>query len=133
MSNKFNALILLFLILFTSCHKDETVKQSKGQYAVSITYHNKLSQELYFFVDGENVGTLTPAPYAKPSFVSNCGDLRNQDNLTNVFVVKGMDAGEHILEIKNKEGTLIETLSFDMLASGCVFQDVAIANSASRM
>lgn len=121
-------LVLYFLLvpLFFACKK-ENVNKEFGQYAVAVTYSGYSPLELHFVIDGKECGSLIPAPNVNPSYLNDCGVLTNPNELTNVFVLKGISPGDHAIDIKTSEGEVVKKLTFKMLDKECVFQDLDIA------
>lgn len=121
-------LILAFVFLFLSCD-EENINKEFGQYAVAVTYSGNEFLQLHFVIDGEECGMFTPEPKVNPTYVRDCKDLKVPDNLTNVFVLKKIPAGGHIIEIKDSDGILLKTLSFEMINKECVFQNINLASN----
>lgn len=121
-------LILVSVLSFLSCDKGNINKEF-GQYAVAVTYSGNEFLQLHFVIDGEECGMFTPEPKVNPTYVKDCRDLKAPDNLTNVFVLKKIPAGGHVIEIKNSNGILLKTLAFEMINKECVFQDVNLASN----
>ncbi|SOD14459.1 hypothetical protein [Pedobacter xixiisoli] len=125
---KLTYLSLLFLLfaIISAC-EDENFNKDFGQYGLAINYDGNDPLELYFKLDGGEAGTLLVKPKANPTYVTDCKNLKKEDNLLNVFVLKEVTVGKHTLEIKTSEGVLIKTLEFEMINRECVFQDTILS------
>ena len=116
--------ILLILLLF-GC-EDENFNKDTGQYALAINYQGTDLLELHFFIDDKDCGLLSALPQVNPTYVDDCKKLRRTENLTNVFLLKDVNPGKHVLTIKTPEGKFVNTLEFQMANRECVLQNVNI-------
>mgnify|MGYP003582506545 CR=1 FL=1 len=129
MLNKINASIFLLSMVISflsSCNKDNLNKKF-GQYAIGVKYDGDGALNLRFFIEGKESGTLQVMAIDRPSPINDCKDLKNPQELINVFVVQNVAVGKHQLEIKTEAGRLVETLEFNMFDRECIFQEISIS------
>lgn len=123
-------LSLFFLsVAFLSACEDENFNKDFGQYGLSINYDGDEPLELHFILDGEKVGLLLAKPKVNPTYLKDCKNLKKEEHLLNVFVLKQVTSGKHSLEIQTPEGVAVQTLEFEMMDRECVFQDTVISLS----
>lgn len=127
-TNIFFCLAFLIILSFFSCD-EENINKEFGQYAVAVTYGGNELLELHFVIDGKECGMLVPESNVNPTYVKDCSALKAPDNLTNVFVLKEIPIGAHVIEIKNSNDILLKTLTFEMIDKECVFQKVNLASN----
>lgn len=120
------SVFVLSTLLFFSC-EDENFSKDTGQYALAINYQGKELLELHFTIDDKDYGLVSALPQVNPTYVDDCKKLKNVANLTNIFLVKEMNPGKHVLKIKTREGQVINTLEFQISNRECVLQNVNIS------
>ncbi|MFN0254275.1 hypothetical protein [Pedobacter ureilyticus] len=120
------SVIVLSILLLFGC-EEEIFSKDTGQYALAINYQGTELLELHFFVDDKDCGLLSALPQVNPTYVDDCKKLKKAENLTNVFILKEVTPGKHVLTIKTPEGRLVNTLEFQMVNKECVLQNVNIS------
>lgn len=113
------------ILLLFGC-EEENFSKNAGQYALAISYQGQGVVELHFFIDDNDCGLLSAMPKVNPTYIDDCKKLKKAENLTNIFILKDVNPGKHVLKIKTPEGVVVNTLEFEMLDRECILQSVNI-------
>lgn len=120
--NNRSIILALAIFLFFSCEKNE-INEGLGSYALAINNVKQSALQLNIFIDDEFKEVFTVKP-GRATHVSDCDDLNKPDQIANNYIISSIASGNHKIEIKDQDGTVLKSLRFTIGNKTCVIQKV---------